>query len=352
MANGHRQLSEQDFLFARPANYYLPRLARCEAAPTVVVRTGSLLSFQQFNAHNYGHFMQQSLPMLLLALSTPGLPADVSVLAYTDEPFQLHALRALGLTDSRVLAFDPCVVHRSEALYMVVHNGHGVPSRFIVRAARAALLPPPIATAAVTPSSGSAEEANAPTAGGDGTRYALLIDRGDRHSTTERRARTLTNGVAVRHEIEAALRPAGIELRLLRASELSLVEQIEQVANAHMLVGVHGAGLASGLFLPANSALLELLPRRAVNNQLHPGCELQSHCGYTQFWYVAATLRKVRYYALVLHGYAWWDAVHVTPGVVGALTRRICKQHGGAKWKVQPHDRSAEEALLSEETLS
>ena len=152
--------------------------------------------------------------------------------------------------------------------------------------------------------------------------------------------------------IAAALHPFGIRLRLLRAAELSLAEQIEAVAGAHLLIGVHGAGLSNALYLPSNGALLELLPRRAVNNQLQPGCELHSYCGFTQFWYVAATLRKVRYYALVLHGYAWWDAVRVSPNAAAALVRRICRQHGGENWKVHPHYVSMEAAPWSLEELS
>ena len=87
---------------------------------------------------------------------------------------------------------------------MIVHNGHGVPSRFVVRAARAALLPPPAAAAtAMSGGAGRTGEEKGPAAVEHGARYALLIDRGDRHSSTERRARTLTNDAPVRREIEA-----------------------------------------------------------------------------------------------------------------------------------------------------
>ena len=52
---------------------------------------------------------------------------------------------------------------------------------------------------------------------------ALLLDRADRHSTTEQHARALTNPQAVASAARAALEPFGIELRLLRAADHSLV---------------------------------------------------------------------------------------------------------------------------------
>ena len=115
------------------------------------------------------------------------------------------------------------------------------------------------------------------------------------------------------------------------------------MAGSLLLIGVHGAGLASGMFLPPKAALLELLPRRAINNQLQPGCELHAHCGFTQFWYVTATLHRARYFALVLHGYAWWDAVRVDPSVVAAFVARIARLHGGASWRVAPPRNTSEE---------
>ena len=71
--------------------------------------------------------MQQSLPLLLLALATPGLPPTAAVLAYMHEPFQRDALRALGLRDERILHFDPCVVYRAGQLYTVLNNGCAPP---------------------------------------------------------------------------------------------------------------------------------------------------------------------------------------------------------------------------------
>ena len=85
---------------------------------------------------------------------------------------------------------------------------------------------------------------------------------------------------------------------------------------------------------------------------LQPGCELHSHCGYTQFWYVSSSLRKVWYYALLLHGYAWWDAVRAAPSASATLVRRICREHGGEKWRVRRREAAVEKAAWQAEQLS
>jgi len=113
--------------------------------------------------------------------------------------------------------------------------------------------------------------------------------------------------------LSRALRAPGTtptELRTFQAAKLPLAQQVEAFASARGLIGVHGAGLSSVMFLPSDASLLELVPAsHPIPNGLEDDA-LSSQCGYTMFWYLAE-VANVRYRALLLLDYGWDDAVLV-----------------------------------------
>ena len=72
-------------------------------------------------------------------------------------------------------------------------------------------------------------------------------------------SRKLRNEVEVLAAVREALPPGGT-VEVFIPTELSLREQIERVARADVLMGVHGAGHTLGLFLPPHGGLVELFP--------------------------------------------------------------------------------------------
>lgn len=63
-------------------------------------------------------------------------------------------------------------------------------------------------------------------------------------------------------ELVAALTAAhpDVEVKVLDFARLSLAKQIQEAHDADILVGVHGAGLAHGMFLQSSSAIVEFQP--------------------------------------------------------------------------------------------
>jgi EGF domain-specific O-GlcNAc transferase len=78
-----------------------------------------------------------------------------------------------------------------------------------------------------------------------------IIDR-----TTKRR---LTNQHRLVASVKSALPRHNIQL--IDFAPLSLYDQLTIVRNTDILVGVHGAGLTHGMFLPPNSAIVEFMPQ-------------------------------------------------------------------------------------------
>lgn len=53
---------------------------------------------------------------------------------------------------------------------------------------------------------------------------------------------------------------SAIEIQLVDFASLSFLEQLKKVRRTDILVGVHGAGLTHGIFLPPGSTMVEILP--------------------------------------------------------------------------------------------
>ena len=72
-------------------------------------------------------------------------------------------------------------------------------------------------------------------------------------------SRKLRNEKEVLAAVREALPPGGA-VEVFIPTELSLREQIERVARADVLMGVHGAGHTLGLFLPPHGGIVEIFP--------------------------------------------------------------------------------------------
>ena len=69
--------------------------------------------------------------------------------------------------------------------------------------------------------------------------------------------RSLTRGILNEDDVVAALESSGdINLRLGRFSNLPMANQIEEAANAHIIMGVHGAGLTHAMHLNGKQTAL------------------------------------------------------------------------------------------------
>ena len=106
----------------------------------------------------------------------------------------------------------------------------------------------------------------APLGGATARSVAFLRDRciprGLRDRPDARRrlflARKATRRVANMEAVVPVLRKHGVEV--VTAEGLSFDEQVRLFAGASLLVGAHGAGLTNAIFMPAGSALVEIVP--------------------------------------------------------------------------------------------
>lgn len=71
-------------------------------------------------------------------------------------------------------------------------------------------------------------------------------------------ARKATRRVANMDAVEPVLRKHGVEV--VATEGLSFDDQVRLFAGASLLVGTHGAGLTNAIFMPAGSALVEIVP--------------------------------------------------------------------------------------------
>jgi hypothetical protein len=76
--------------------------------------------------------------------------------------------------------------------------------------------------------------------------------------------RILANGQELADKL-ASILPKNILIRLIDTASLSISEQISIMRKTDYLVGIHGAGLCLSIFMPNESILHELLPRKYIN---------------------------------------------------------------------------------------
>ena len=79
--------------------------------------------------------------------------------------------------------------------------------------------------------------------------------------------RILGNGPELVNKLASAL-PKNFLVRLVDTASLSIIEQISIMRKTNYLIGVHGAGLSLSIFMPHNSVLYEILPKKNIKSLL------------------------------------------------------------------------------------
>ena len=75
--------------------------------------------------------------------------------------------------------------------------------------------------------------------------------------------RILGNGPELADKLSYIL-PKNYLIRLVDTSSLSISEQISIMRQTDYLIGVHGAGLSLSIFMPSNTILYEILPKKNI----------------------------------------------------------------------------------------
>lgn len=211
-----------------PHSYqYLPllRLARSQGE---VVPAGCAFTFPHWN--NIYHWLAAMLPLALVLHEQTELPLYVP---RGGPRFTTESLELLGLAD-RCVELDEGI-YRCESLTVATIPGHGIdrPSPQHVGRVRRALL----------------ERLDFDR----GTRRRLYVSRGD---AGDRR-------VLNENEVVGALAELGFERVIL--GELPLPAQLRLFAEAEVVIGAHGAGLANAIVAPECTWVIELVGDKVVN---------------------------------------------------------------------------------------
>jgi capsular polysaccharide biosynthesis protein len=310
-----------------------------------VARVGKLLVFQHVFANNYFHFVAQSLPRLLRLMSIGDeVLSDPELKVLIDssrQAFVRELLAAVLGSSGRLLQYDPCKVYHAQELYMAVTaaDGQALPSRHDAVALHRLIRTTigPAATDLVRAATAD-EQANSVASeihdAGSHDRYMVMLDRSDaaprlmRDGRKRRIPRQMANIEEVKAALEAVLFPAGIGLKVLAASSLTISEQFRMISRALALIGVHGAGLTNALMLPPGAALVEIVPAAnpIPNHITGNGTALlfpfSSQCGFTMFWYLSGVM-NLHYHALLLHSLGTEDRITVPPRPLARLVSRL-----------------------------
>ena len=101
--------------------------------------------------------------------------------------------------------------------------------------------------------------------------YILVLLRRDYVAHPRNPSGHVSRKVANEEEVLRALRKTLPDARVERfvPTELTMREQLERVARADVLLGMHGAGHTLGFFLPPHAALIELFPTYYQLHQSH-----------------------------------------------------------------------------------
>jgi capsular polysaccharide biosynthesis protein len=179
-------------------------------------------------ADNYFHWLLDFLPRLKLVEDF----SDVPILLPSPTPrFIIQTLDRIGIAPERRVSPDSGPVQVAKLIFPGLLSHTGWPNAEILTWLRQKVL------------------------GGDpetGTRR-LLISRRDAS-----RRRILNEDL-----LFDVLRPLGFE-RICPGS-LTFAQQAETLAEAKIVIGAHGAGLANMAFAPRSATLIELFPEKSVN---------------------------------------------------------------------------------------
>jgi glycosyl transferase family 61 len=211
-----------------PHSYqYLP-LLKLARSPGEEVPPGCAFTFPHWN--NIYHWLAVMLPLALVLREQTELPLYVP---RGGPRFTTEALELLGLADRCVQLDDG--IYRCESLTVASIPGHGIdrPSPRHVHHVRRALL----------------ERVDADP----GARRRVYVSRGDAGDR-----RVLNEDAVV-----AALAELGFEAVTL--GDLSFGAQLRLFAEAEIVIGAHGAGLANAVVTPESAWLLELVGDKVVN---------------------------------------------------------------------------------------
>ncbi|GMI25344.1 hypothetical protein TeGR_g118, partial [Tetraparma gracilis] len=86
----------------------------------------------------------------------------------------------------------------------------------------------------------------------------VIIDRVPYTAHPRSKPGKMPRAIANIEKLEAAVRDAGGEVKVVRFEQLSVGDQLKEVREADILVGIHGAGLSHVLFMSEGSTMVEL----------------------------------------------------------------------------------------------
>ena len=74
--------------------------------------------------------------------------------------------------------------------------------------------------------------------------------------------RVISNFDALREHVKSIV-PAGVEVDAVSQGKMNFQEQVANMANAGVVIGMHGADLTNCIFLPQNAVLIEINPKHS-----------------------------------------------------------------------------------------
>jgi len=200
--------------------------------PPIKRVAGRVAVLNSVDANIYYHWLFDVLPRLGL-IRKGGLSVDY-YFANTMLPFQRDTLRLLGLPGDRLLSSTEETHLLADELVIPSLPGPVYslsPQRYACEYLRSAFLPK--------------EGARRP-------HRAIYISRADAGS------RRVINEAEIQEEL------ASYDFQLVTLGKLPFAEQVELFADARIVVGPHGAGLANAVFCQPGTVLIEFMPENRV----------------------------------------------------------------------------------------
>jgi capsular polysaccharide biosynthesis protein len=232
----HRQAEENGYLRAGRFEFILPDcdLSALEGRALLVgLPTGG----------NYFHWLFEAVPRWLLAREH--IDADTQLLVPQIGPVERSALLAAGVPDDRITT---------------------VPDRTLLKVPELILVPRGMrGSVQILPSAARALRAVAAPVANPCER--LFISR----SAASRRK------IINEEQVSALLQDHGF--RSVRTEEMNVQQQIDLFSRAHVVLGLHGAGLANAVFAPAGATLIELQPHLLDDARVMLYWNMAAACG-------------------------------------------------------------------------